>query len=100
MTFHEKCKGKDKVVANAVGMEVACKNPDHQTPLCRKRLHFKVHGGPELTERKLKFWLLQCSSPTQLEHRNVELTGDIPHIDDLETMPFAAKFDVKKSRKS
>ena len=45
-----------------VGLEATCRDPKHQTqrPLhCKRSLRFTRHGGREVTEQKLKWWLLQ-----------------------------------------
>ena len=78
----------DKTAENQIGMEVACKHPAHQTPLCRRRLHFSAHGGLDLTERALKQWIVKgAGTSSQPDHKAFPV-GDVLTLDELETMPF------------
>ena len=43
----------------AIGYEVSCRHPAHET--CRRSMRFHKHGGEQMTLLCLKWWLLQAS---------------------------------------
>ena len=90
-----------------VGWEVHCKMPhteDVRAKECRLSLRFSKHGGPEMLERKLKWWCLQAGSHgSRKGHHDLPVPHDkdLPSIEELNE-PDAAiiqHFDMFAPRK-
>ena len=70
-----------------VGWQVTCRHKGHIS--CRRSANFFKHGGIELTERKLKMWLLLGAAPevdSKDCHFDFELPDDPRCLEDLEEM--------------
>ena len=70
-----------------VGWQVTCRHKGHIS--CRRSANFFKHGGIELTERKLKMWLLLGAAP-EVDSKECHFDFESPHdphcLEDLEEM--------------
>ena len=76
---------KDATGLEVVGMEAQCYRECHKDRLrCTKQMSYSVHGGEEMTLRKLKLWCL-CGElcDTRIHHRDVKLPKIIPEDAEL-----------------
>ena len=82
------CHSKHKGVWN--GYEVTCYHHDVAGLECRRRRNFAVHGGHDLTFRKLKAWCVAVSKPgldTAVHHKAEPNDDDPPSPRTLDEIP-------------
>ena len=82
------CHSKHKGVWN--GYEVTCYHRDVAGLECRRRRIFAVHGGHDLTVRKLKAWCVAVSKPgldTAVHHKAEPNDDDPPSPRTLDAIP-------------
>ena len=76
---HEACK----VPSNAIAIELRCPFKEHGK--CRKRMHFKTHGGVSKVEQRLKYWLVEgkpCKD--HRTHRDMKFPKVLPSFEELD----------------
>ena len=88
-----------KTAGVVTGMEATCYHEDHrdEDQRCSRSLKFAAHGGPEMVERKLKWWAVagaQNSIKSKRGHQELPKSGpnnDLALLPDLDSLEALAK---------